>query len=163
MAKTIMMPLDEFNFPAGYMEGNWKGDDGTYLGISKGTAVYTTLKGTKIQGKTTVKDNLLTITPASGPAVHLYFGFNQPSDALVATFTDTGSAVIYKRVAGQPQVPQQPQIPTASDTPAAAVPQRLRSPAAQMPQVPQQPQYPSRYPIHQPHRVWGAILNGQQW
>ncbi|MBP6332786.1 MAG: hypothetical protein KA342_04985 [Aminivibrio sp.] len=105
MAKTIMMPLDEINFPAGYMDGNWKGDDGTFLEINKGTAVYTTLKGTKIQGKAVIQDNLLSITPASGPTVHIYFGFNQPSDALVATFTDTVSAVIYKRASGQPQAP----------------------------------------------------------
>ncbi len=108
MAKTIMMPLDEINFPAGYMDGSWKGDDGSALEMNRGTAVYTTEKGAKIQGKTAVKDNLLTITPPAGAPVYIYFGFNQPSDALVATFTDSGTAVVYKRAAGQPPVPQPP-------------------------------------------------------
>lgn len=152
MAKTIMMPLDEINFPAGYMDGSWKGDDGSALEMNRGTAVYTTEKGAKIQGKTAVKDNLLTITPPAGAPVYIYFGFNQPSDALVATFTDSGTAVVYKRAAGQPPVPQPP-------VPQPPVPQ----PPVPQPPVPQPP-VPPVPPVQYINLtgVWGTILNGQQ-
>jgi hypothetical protein len=168
MAKTIMMPLDEINFPAGYMEGSWAGDDGSSLEINKGTAVYITEKGAQIQGKTAVKDNLLTITPPSGAPVYLYFGFNQPSDALVATFTDSGAAVVYKRVSGQPQMPPQPQVPQQPQMPQQPqFPQVPQQP--QMPQMPQQPQFPQvpQQPVPPVQYinltgVWGTIMNGQQ-
>ncbi|NLK20174.1 MAG: hypothetical protein GX310_10300, partial [Synergistaceae bacterium] len=95
MAKTVLAPLDEFNFPSGYIYGSWRGNDGSYLEISQGGAVYTSEKGAKVQGTAAIKDNLLSVTPPSGSAIRLYFGFNQPSDAMVATFADSGTAVVY--------------------------------------------------------------------
>ena len=49
MAKTLLMPLDELNFPSRYIYGSWRGNDGSYLEISQGGAVYTSEKGVKVQ------------------------------------------------------------------------------------------------------------------
>ncbi|MDD3391636.1 MAG: clostripain-related cysteine peptidase, partial [Synergistaceae bacterium] len=57
MRKTIMMPLDEMNFPAAFMLGTWKGNDGSSLELGRGSAVYISEKGARMQGNPSVRDN----------------------------------------------------------------------------------------------------------
>jgi hypothetical protein len=103
-----LVPIGEADFPREFLSGTWNGNDGSTLTLAKGSAVYIPDKGARIRGAFTVRDNLLTIAPASGTAVSLYFGVNREDNSLTATFTDTDTAVIYTRGKPAPKPTAQP-------------------------------------------------------
>ena len=128
-----LVPLDENEFPASYLSGTWNGSDGSTLTLAKGSGTYVSEKGARIQGAMAVEENLLTITPASGTGISLYFGVNHEEKSLTATFTDNETAVIYTRGKPGPKPGPQPQ-----------------------PQPKPQPQGVTL------DGTWGTLFNGQQ-
>ncbi|RRD65029.1 hypothetical protein EII26_04950 [Fretibacterium sp. OH1220_COT-178] len=142
-----LIPLDDLWFPAGYLEGEWSGDDGSTLTFRGGQAGYAPAGGALRQGSFTLSDNRVTLTPSDGQPLVLFTAYNPETKALVVTFADTETATVYNRQAGSPPHPQPPHPD------------------------PSQPQYPSQSVPPQPQvppqgatldGVWGAFVNGQQ-
>ncbi|GAB1428310.1 hypothetical protein MASR2M17_17400 [Aminivibrio sp.] len=148
--KMVLVPLDELNFPTGFMNGSWTGNDGSSLEFGQGSAVYVSEKGARTEGKSAVKNNFFAITPASGTPLGFFFGYNPEQNIMVATFPDEGTAVIYNRKGQAPAVVPQPQ----------PMPQQPQYPQQPQP-MPQQPQYPQQKPVGL-NGVWGAYINCQQ-